>query len=87
MSALIARRYYLRALDEIRRHELDDACQDLQAAPANPLATTRHAWPMRRRCCDSKIRRAPCRRCGPVCTTTPAGRVGPSCSGRLATRS
>lgn len=32
MSALIARRYYLRALDEIRRHELDDACQDLQAA-------------------------------------------------------
>lgn len=32
MSALIARRYYLRALDEMRRNELDDACQDLQAA-------------------------------------------------------
>ncbi len=32
MSALIARRYYLRALDELRRNELDDACQDLQAA-------------------------------------------------------
>jgi predicted Zn-dependent protease len=32
MSALIARRYYQRALDEMRRNELDDACQDLQAA-------------------------------------------------------
>ncbi|MBL9007871.1 MAG: tetratricopeptide repeat protein [Myxococcales bacterium] len=32
MSALVARRYYLRALDELRRNELDDACQDLQAA-------------------------------------------------------
>lgn len=32
MSAPIARRYYLRALDELRRNELDDACQDLQAA-------------------------------------------------------
>lgn len=32
MSALIARRYYLRALDELRRNDLEDACQDLQAA-------------------------------------------------------
>lgn len=32
MSALIARRYYLRGCDELRRGELDDACQDLQAA-------------------------------------------------------
>lgn len=32
MSALVARRYYVRAVDAIRRNELDDACQDLQAA-------------------------------------------------------
>ncbi len=32
MSALIARRYYVRGCDELQRGELDDACQDLQAA-------------------------------------------------------
>jgi predicted Zn-dependent protease len=32
MSALIARRYYTRGCDELRRGELEDACQDLQAA-------------------------------------------------------
>lgn len=32
MSATIARRYYLRGVDELRRGELDDACQDLLAA-------------------------------------------------------
>jgi predicted Zn-dependent protease len=32
MSALVARRYYVRGCDELRRGELDDACQDLQAA-------------------------------------------------------
>lgn len=32
MSALIARRYYVRGCDELRRGELEDACQDLQAA-------------------------------------------------------
>jgi tetratricopeptide (TPR) repeat protein len=32
MSAPIARRYYVRGCDELRRGELEDACQDLQAA-------------------------------------------------------
>ena len=32
MSATIARRYFLRGVDELRRGELDDACQDLLAA-------------------------------------------------------
>lgn len=32
MSAHIARRYYVRGLDELRRGELDDAVQDLQGA-------------------------------------------------------
>jgi predicted Zn-dependent protease len=32
MSALIARRYYVRGCEEMRRGELEDACQDLQAA-------------------------------------------------------
>ena len=32
MSALIARRYYTRGCDELHKNELDDACQDLQAA-------------------------------------------------------
>lgn len=32
MSALIARRYYVRGCDELRRGDLEDACQDLQAA-------------------------------------------------------
>lgn len=32
MSALMARRYYVRGLTELRENELDDACQDLQAA-------------------------------------------------------
>lgn len=32
MSALVARRYYVRGCDELKRGELEDACQDLQAA-------------------------------------------------------
>jgi hypothetical protein len=32
MSALMARRYYTRGITELRSNELDDACQDLQAA-------------------------------------------------------
>lgn len=32
MSALMARRYYTRGITELRGNELDDACQDLQAA-------------------------------------------------------
>ncbi len=32
MSALMARRYYTRGCTELRNNELDDACQDLQAA-------------------------------------------------------
>ena len=32
MSALIARRYYTRGCGELQKGELDDACQDLQAA-------------------------------------------------------
>ena len=32
MSALMARRYYVRGCTELRNNELDDACQDLQAA-------------------------------------------------------
>ena len=32
MSALVARRYYTRGLDELRKNEVDDALQDLQAA-------------------------------------------------------
>lgn len=32
MSAIMARRYYTRGLTELKSNELDDACQDLQAA-------------------------------------------------------
>ncbi|HMU39403.1 MAG TPA: tetratricopeptide repeat protein [Pseudomonadota bacterium] len=32
MSALMARRYFTRGIAELRSNELDDACQDLQAA-------------------------------------------------------